>query len=74
MLKHTTRALIVIAVLLPGRAMCLAGAGDLDPTFGDGGLVTTTFFGPASDFAQDVAIACQADGKIVAVGTTQLFD
>ena len=41
-----------------------AGPGDLDPTFGSGGTVTTLF--PEGSFAQAVAI--QPDGKIVAVG------
>jgi uncharacterized delta-60 repeat protein len=40
-------------------------AGSLDPTFGNGGKVTTDFFG-LSDGALDVAL--QPDGKIVAAG------
>ena len=43
--------------------------GSLDPTFGAGGKVTTEFFG-GDDVARDVAI--RPDGKIVAVGATQL--
>ena len=39
--------------------------GTLDPTFGDGGMVTTNFTNEG-DFARDVAI--QTDGKIVAAG------
>jgi uncharacterized delta-60 repeat protein len=42
-----------------------AAAGDLDPTFGNGGKVTTSFT-PASDFAQ--AVVLQPDGKIIAAG------
>jgi uncharacterized delta-60 repeat protein len=42
-----------------------AAAGDLDPTFGLGGKVTTDFFGNV-DFAN--AVAVQPDGKIVAAG------
>ena len=42
-----------------------AGVGDLDPSFGTGGKVTTDF-GPASDRA--FAVAIQTDGKIVAAG------
>src|SRR5512141_1604453 len=38
--------------------------GDLDPTFGNGGQVTTVF--PGGSYA--TAVAIQADGKIVAVG------
>ena len=48
----------------------LLSAGDLDLTFGDGGLVTTDIGAfPSSDFAYDLA-AVQADGKIVVAGTT----
>ncbi len=43
----------------------LLSAGELDPTFGIGGLVTTDFSGE-SDLAWSVAV--QADGKIVAAG------
>ena len=39
--------------------------GSLDTSFGDGGIVTTTF--PEGSYAFDVAL--QADGKIVAAGT-----
>jgi uncharacterized delta-60 repeat protein len=41
------------------------GAGDLDPTFGAGGTVTTDFAG-SSDIAQSIAI--QGDGRIVVAG------
>ena len=58
---------IVIAVFASlTTAPCFADAGDLDPTFGDAGLVTTDFLGPNSDLVR--AVAVQADGKIVAVG------
>jgi uncharacterized delta-60 repeat protein len=46
----------------PGAA--LAAAGDLDPTFGRGGKVTTSF--SVNDHAN--AMAIQADGKIVLAG------
>ena len=39
--------------------------GSLDQSFGDGGIVTTTF--PAGSYAFDVAL--QPDGKIIAAGT-----
>ncbi len=42
----------------------LGADGDLDPSFGDGGQLTTDF--PVGSFA--TAVAIQADGKIVAVG------
>ncbi|MFC5662086.1 calcium-binding protein [Kitasatospora misakiensis] len=53
--------LLVLAV--PGAA--LAAPGDLDPTFGTGGRVTTDF-GGGSDEAHGVVV--QADGKIVVAG------
>ena len=43
----------------------LAAAGDLDPTFGSGGTVTTAI-GSSDDVA--VAVTVQADGRIVAAG------
>jgi uncharacterized delta-60 repeat protein len=45
----------------------IATAGDLDPTFGTGGKVTTDF-GSVNEEA--AAVALQTDGKIVAAGTT----
>lgn len=42
----------------------LGADGDLDPSFGDGGQLTTLF--PVGSFA--TAVAMQTDGKIVAVG------
>lgn len=45
----------------------LLSAGDLDPTFGTGGVVTTDFVGSLHDFAQDVAVT-QPDGKIIVAG------
>jgi uncharacterized delta-60 repeat protein len=50
----------------------LLAAGDLDPTFGVGGKVTTEFFhSPSSAFASEsaYAVAITAGGKIVAVGS-----
>jgi uncharacterized delta-60 repeat protein len=70
-------AVVTVAVLLstslsrPMQAsqgdIVPAAAGDLDPTFGSGGKVTTDFFGNL-DVADAVAI--QSDGKIVAAGVT----
>ena len=60
---------IVGAIVLPMALAVPAGAagGDLDPTFGNGGLVTTNFTN-REDIALPVAL--QADGKIVAAGTS----
>jgi uncharacterized delta-60 repeat protein len=48
-----------------------AAAGDLDPTFGTGGRVTTSI-GGVQDHAEDVAV--QPDGKIIAVGSAFVSD
>src|SRR5262245_20368667 len=45
---------------------CTPTAGDLDPTFGTGGIVTTSFTG-ANDKALDAVIQ-PTDGKIVVAG------
>jgi len=48
----------------------LLAGGDLDPSFGDGGLVTTDFLDPDAvtrDIGYDV-VAVQSDGKIVVAG------
>ena len=47
--------------------MAQAAGGDLDPTFGTGGQVTTDF-SHSTDIA--FAVALQPDGKLVVVGTT----
>ena len=47
--------------------MAQAADGDLDPTFGTGGMVTTDI-GRSTDIAN--AVAVQADGKLVVVGMT----
>jgi uncharacterized delta-60 repeat protein len=61
---------IVVAALmawLPGGAPSAhAAAGDLDPTFGTGGKVTTDI-GASDDRGRSVAV--QSDGKIVVAGT-----
>jgi uncharacterized delta-60 repeat protein len=57
----------VLALMLsPHTRIALhAAAGDLDPTFGIGGIVTTDF-GNTTDDGQEVAV--QPDGKIVVAG------
>src|SRR5215204_413544 len=57
--------LFLTAALFFSSQTIWAGDGDLDPTFGSGGKVTTDFSGRV-DFAQGVAV--QTDGKIVLVG------
>jgi uncharacterized delta-60 repeat protein len=52
-------------VVGPGQALAQARSGDLDPSFGVGGKVTTDFAGQ-SDQAR--AVIVQSDGKVVAAG------
>ena len=58
-------ALVVFQVILAPAAM--AAPGDLDPTFGVGGKVTTDFAlnGGSDDDGEDAVL--QPDGKIVVV-------
>ncbi len=55
---------VLVALSLP--APVRAGPGDLDPTFGSGGMVTTRFIGGGAV----QALALQADGKIVVAGSS----
>ena len=57
----------VILTCLVSPQVAQAAAGDLDPTFGTGGMVTTDLK-RSTDIAN--AVAVQADGKLVVVGTT----
>ena len=59
-------AAIVLTWLISSQ-VTEAAAGDLDPTFGTAGMVTTDI-NRSTDIAQ--AVAVQADGKLVVVGQT----
>src|SRR6266705_4905865 len=59
-------AAIVLTWLISSQ-VAEAEAGDLDPTFGTAGMVTTDI-NRSTDIAQ--AVAVQADGKLVVVGQT----
>jgi uncharacterized delta-60 repeat protein len=48
---------------------CLLSAGQLDPTFGNAGVVLTDVGGPTSTVAQGMAVS-QSDGKVVVIGTS----
>src|SRR6478736_2976598 len=63
---HAICATAITFVLVSARTV-LAVDGDLDPTFGADGKVLTDF-----DHSTDIAnaVAIQADGKLVVVGTT----
>ncbi|WP_395358546.1 calcium-binding protein [Streptomyces sp. YH02] len=56
---------MALVLALPGTA--LAAPGDLDPTFGPDGRVTT----PITGYAEGHDIARQADGRLVVVGTSE---
>ena len=59
--------LVVLGLIVlagPGRTWAGSG-GDLDPTFGSGGVVTTSFGGP---YTLVSGLVIQPDGRIVAVG------
>ncbi|MFD8984177.1 calcium-binding protein [Streptomyces sp. NPDC059564] len=56
---------LVLVLLLPGTA--LAAPGDLDPSFGPDGRVTTVFPG----YSEGHDIARQADGKLVVAGRSE---
>jgi uncharacterized delta-60 repeat protein len=60
-------ATAIILTLFMGAQVAQAVDGDLDPTFGTGGMVTTDL-GRSTDIAN--AVAVQADGKLVVVGQT----
>src|SRR5712691_9288914 len=62
----TTAAAIMLVFSASGQR-AQAAAGDLDPTFGSGGQVTTDFY-RSTDIA--FAVALQTDGKLVVVGQT----
>jgi uncharacterized delta-60 repeat protein len=61
---------VVVAMIALTIPPVLAAPGDLDPTFGVGGIVYTSFF----RHARASAVALQPDGKIVAVGTYGIRD
>jgi uncharacterized delta-60 repeat protein len=56
---------MIATLVIKTRTSHAAADGDLDSTFGSGGLVTTDFFGRSNSAN---AIALQADGKIVVTG------
>ena len=70
-LSRAAIAISITMLLLSSNVLppAHAAAGDLDPTFGGDGKVTTDF-GPGQNSAEDVAI--QSDGKIVVVGTANV--
>ena len=64
--RGVVTAAIVLTWLISSQ-VAQAAAGDLDPTFGTGGMATTDI-NHSTDIAN--AVAVQADGKLVVVGQT----
>jgi len=61
--------LLVFSIVLVASTQAAAQAGQLDPTFGTGGIVTTDFGNQInSDVATAAAVTIQSDGKIVVCG------
>jgi uncharacterized delta-60 repeat protein len=61
--------LLIFSLLLIASAQAAAQAGQLDPSFGQGGIVTTDFGNQInSDIATANAVTIQTDGKIVVCG------
>ena len=58
---------LLLCGAVPGGAPAYGAAGSLDPTFGKGGLVVTTFATKAAPYQDAIPVdaALQADGKIV---------
>jgi uncharacterized delta-60 repeat protein len=67
MRKRIVSILLALGLVTSLSASAQAAPGDLDPSFGSGGLVTTDF-GGRGDFSLGVAL--QPDGKIVTAGNS----
>jgi uncharacterized delta-60 repeat protein len=62
-------SLLIFSIVLIASTLAAAQAGQLDPTFGTGGIVTTDFGNQInSDIATANAVTIQPDGKIVVSG------
>lgn len=62
------RLAFLVAVVIASSTFVLAQAGQLDSTFGTGGIFATSF--TQSGSTMDIAVAIQGDGKIVLGGST----
>ena len=62
------RLAFLAAVVIASSTFVLAQAGQLDSTFGTGGIFATSF--TQSGSTMDIAVAIQSDGKIVLGGST----
>jgi uncharacterized delta-60 repeat protein len=63
-------SLLMVSILFIASRQAAAQAGQLDPTFGQGGVVTTDFGNQrfSQDVATATAVVIQSDGKIVVCG------
>jgi uncharacterized delta-60 repeat protein len=59
---------LACAIVVASSTVAMAQAGQLDSTFGTGGIFTTSFV--QTDATMDIAAAIQSDGKIVVGGST----
>jgi len=64
--KSALAAAILCLVLVPSPYILHAADGDLDPTFGKNGTLTTNFLAGSNDVVFGLAV--QPDGKVVAAG------
>src|SRR5262249_40406663 len=65
---YFTLIVALLATIFPAAQAQSLNAGDLDPTFGNGGKVTTAI----SQFEGALDVLIQPDGKIIAVGTSMV--
>src|SRR5271167_4903897 len=68
--KLNRASLLIFSILLAASQQAFAQAGQLDPTFGNGGIVTTDFGiqTGSSNVASANAVVIQPNGQIVVVG------
>jgi uncharacterized delta-60 repeat protein len=68
--RYCCLSFLVFSVMLISSRQVAAQAGQLDPTFGNGGIVTTDFGdqSQSGDIASGNAVEMQPDGKIVVAG------
>src|SRR5213080_4605522 len=70
MLSSLSFIVLLLALLFIAPHSAQAAAGDLDPRFGNGGVVQTDFSG-GDDYGFDVKV--QSDGKTVVVGESGVY-
>src|SRR5438094_644990 len=58
-----------LTLVVASAAPAMAAPGDLDPSFGQGGVALTPIGSSSDGFSQVDALAVQADGKLVAAGS-----